>query len=229
MKKSFKQLLAAIRPLVLTMGPLVLTMVFCGAIITSCSKDDDDNNNSQQPSAKKYDVTLTFFTYKTIAAFIDCEFSYTDQNGNKSKPVTITGNENGEALTAQEAEYYKVTYMLQKTESFPESKFLEYVAFHYTIKDVPADSKISWETILHVAQGATAPTEAFNYVWPSVMVSIKKDNSVNFKMDISKGTVGESKLDTWFETIIKNREGNAISYASGSLIPGDYFNGTQLY
>ncbi len=37
--------LAATRPLVLTMGPLVLTMVFCGlGVFSSCSKDDDNPN-----------------------------------------------------------------------------------------------------------------------------------------------------------------------------------------
>ena len=42
MKKYFNLILAAIRPLVLTMGQLVLTIVFCGtSVFTSCVNDDN--------------------------------------------------------------------------------------------------------------------------------------------------------------------------------------------
>ena len=43
MKRMMQWVIAATRPLVLTMGPLVLTMVFCSlGVFTSCSKDDDN-------------------------------------------------------------------------------------------------------------------------------------------------------------------------------------------
>ena len=42
--------IAAIRPLVLTMGPLVLTIVFCGlGMFTSCSKDDNPESETEDP------------------------------------------------------------------------------------------------------------------------------------------------------------------------------------
>ncbi len=50
MNKKSLWALAATRPLVLTMGPLVLTMVFCCiGMFTSCSKDDDNPVDSTIP------------------------------------------------------------------------------------------------------------------------------------------------------------------------------------
>lgn len=200
---------------------MLAAILFCGAIMTSCSKDDDNNSQSEdKPSSSKYDITLTLFTYKSSAPYIDCEFSYTDHNGKKSTPVIFTGNESGESLTSEEAVYYSMTYKTQATESFPESKFLEYSAFHFTIKDVPAGSTISWETIQRTAQGATAPTEAVNILWPCVMVTQKVGNKVQNKIDIGKSSASAAKASQWFESIIKGKEGRAIPYASGSITVG---------
>lgn len=208
---------------------MLAAILFCGlttTVLTSCGGDDDDNNSQQptptpEPAAEqKYDVTLIFLTYKTISAFIDCEFSYTDHNGKKSTPVIITGKENGENLTSTEMAFYKTHYNLLLSDKLPESKFLEYVAFHYTIKDVPAGSKISWETIQHTAEGATVPTEELIYVWPTVMYTVSNDN--NFRMDISKlhhfpAVITESKAQTWFDEYVTKRDGQTLSYATGSL------------
>ena len=200
-------------------------ILLCGAMVTSCG-DDDDKNNSQSPEpepsvAKKYDITLTFFAYKTLSAYLNYEFTYTDHNGNKSTPVTITGNEKGETLTAEEAADYKLFYSTQITESVPESKFLEYVVFHYTIKDVPADGEISWETIQHTAPEATVPTEAFSCVWPSVMYSVTTSGEkARRKMEFGKNIVSDSNLEKWFNSIIKDKEGRSIPYASGSAKAG---------
>jgi hypothetical protein len=220
MKKNFIQMFAAC-----LRGFAILAV--CGlttTVLTSCGDDDDDNKSNPQPeqpaAEKKYDITLTFFTYKTIAAYVDCEFTYTDHNGKKSTPVTITGNENGENLTAQELTYYQSIYKLKIEEKVPESKFLEYKAFHYTIKDVPEGSTISYETIQHTAQGATAPTEAFSYVHPCVMVTWKSGNAVRNRLNIGTGIVGADKLDRWFEAIIQNKEGNTMTYATGSIVAG---------
>ena len=50
MKRMMQWVIAATRPLVLTMGPLVLTMAFCGlGMFTSCSKDDDNPVDSTLP------------------------------------------------------------------------------------------------------------------------------------------------------------------------------------
>ena len=50
MKRMIHWVMAATRLLVLTMGPLVLTMVFCGlGMFTSCSKDDDNPVDSTLP------------------------------------------------------------------------------------------------------------------------------------------------------------------------------------
>lgn len=202
-------------------------LAVCGAIVTSCSKDDDNNSSSPEtpseetPSvASKYDITLTLFTYKTLSDYVDYEFSYTDHNGKTSTPVKLTGKESGESLTDKEAIYYEELYKARITEAFPESKYLEYVAFHYTIKDVPKGSEISWETIQHTAEGATAPTEALKFVWPSVMITTKAGNVVRNKMVISEGIVS-ARLDQWFESVIKAKEGRTFPYASGSITVGD--------
>ena len=53
MKRMMQWVIAATRPLVLTMGPLVLTMVFCGlGVFTSCSIDD----NPAEPGREDPDV-----------------------------------------------------------------------------------------------------------------------------------------------------------------------------
>lgn len=205
---------------------MFVALLFCGALTTSCGNDDDNEITPQQPDQpaveKKYDITLTFFMYKTIAAYVDCEFSYTDHNGKKSTPVTITGNENGEDLTAEELAYYKTVYKreMEIAKSVPESKFLEYKAFHYTIKDVPEGSTISYETIQHTAQGATTPTEAFSYVHPAVMATWKSGSIVRNRLNLGTGIVGADKLERWFDTIILNREGNDMTYATGSIVAG---------
>ena len=49
MKRMMLWVMAATRPLVLTMGPLVLTMVCCGlGVFTSCSIDDDPVEPEQE-------------------------------------------------------------------------------------------------------------------------------------------------------------------------------------
>jgi len=200
-------------------------ILFCGAMTTSCDKDDDNNSSPTPPeetpsTATKYDVTLTLFTYKTISAYVDYEFSYTDHNGKESTPVMLTGNEKGETLSTNEAAYYKNQYEARVTESFPESKYLEYVAFHYTIKDVPKGSEISWKTIQHMAQGATAPTEGIRFVWPCVMVTAKAGAAIRNRMNIGEGIV-TTKMDQWFENIIKGKEGREFTYATGSVTIDD--------
>lgn len=62
--------IAAIRPLVLTMGPLVLTMVFCGlGMFTSCSKDDNPESETEYPdvgaAASNYNINDADFTPTT--------------------------------------------------------------------------------------------------------------------------------------------------------------------
>lgn len=201
---------------------MLASILICGAIVTSCSKDDDnDDSQPTETEAKTYDVTLTFMTYKTISAYIDCEFTYTDHNGKKSAPVMITGKENGEGLTVDELKYYKTIYPFKLSQTYPESLFLEYVASHYTIKDVPADAQISWETIQHTAQGATAPTAAFSYVRPCVMVTMKANNGlVKNDLNLTEFAVSATKLNEWFENIVKKRDGQKLSSASGSVKPG---------
>ena len=211
MKKSLLWMLAAI--------------LFCGATAMSCSKDDDNNkeNEEKQEETKKYDITLALLTFPTMSTYIDYEFSYTDHNGKKSTPVTYTGFENGESLTAEEATYYKTMYKKYLSDQYPESMFLEYKAFHVTIKDVPEGSTISYETIQRTAKDATAPTEAFSYLQPCVIATWKIGSNIRNKMDIGQGIVGADKLDRWFETLILNREGRSLPYASGSIIAGSQF------
>ena len=70
MKKLMQWVLAATRPLVLTMGPFVLTMVFCGlGMFTSCSKDDNPESETEDPdvgaAASNYNINDADFTPTT--------------------------------------------------------------------------------------------------------------------------------------------------------------------
>ncbi|MBQ2180130.1 MAG: hypothetical protein II450_06985 [Prevotella sp.] len=63
MKRMMQWVLAATRPLVLTMGPLVLTMVFCGlGVFTSCSIDDNPAEPGREEKIPAHDFESLYVT-----------------------------------------------------------------------------------------------------------------------------------------------------------------------
>lgn len=207
---------------------MLAAILLCGltvTVFTACGDDDDDNNTPKPQDtpteATSYDVTLTFMAFKSLTPYVTYEFSYTNHKGEKSGPIKISGNEKGEDLTANELEEYKGFYKLYVSENVPESKYLEYMAMHFTIKDVPTDGSISWETTRHKIAEATVPEEPFSYVWPSVMVTVKSGNKSRSVMNLGPGIVGESNREKWFENIIVGKDGSSVPYASGSIENGE--------
>jgi hypothetical protein len=209
---------------------MLAAILFCGltvTVFTACGDDDDNNNtpSGQETPAEpsSYEVTLTFIAFKSLTPYVTYKFTYTDAQGKEYGPIAITGNERGDGLTAEEMEKFKTIYSNFVTKNVPESKYLEYTALHFTLPEFPADGSIKWETTRHKIADATAPTEAFSYVWPTVMVTVKSGNLKRYFVQVSPGVVGESNKEKWFESIIVAKDGATVPYACGRIVDGTVY------
>lgn len=209
MKKNFSWMRTAIRP-------MVLTMLFFGAMTTSCSSDDDDDKNTPTPDTPKqetkFDIELNFVAHPKSLQYFEYDFKYVDANGN-TKTIDIDQDTQGSSLgTLADVPIYKSTVgTMASIEAYADLN--EPFIYRVTLKDQPVGKTISYTTISHVKENVTI-SETLQYATPAVLAMKPADGSVCVPFSIKTWKVTPEKWADYLKTV----EGKTIQEASNEFV-----------
>jgi len=204
---------------------MLAAILCCGLTtiaLTSCGSDDDpeeQNGGQGEKKATKGDVTLTFVAQPKALTYFEYDFKYVDAKGN-TKTIDIDQDTQSSG-SLDDFEFKAIKDVINVLAANPEYADLNNpFVYRVVLKDQPVGSTVTYTTTCHVKEGASI-SETLVYALPSVMPSIKLENSNRELASAFAGFKGQRVSPEQWEQYVSAMEGKVIVQGSGEVVVGE--------